>query len=80
MCKGKWGETVDGRRLYVAIVEWDDSDRKGKDRRASGFRMVGLDCRDISCVQIVRCHVKFSDFLKGTRVLGLDRTGSRYRV
>lgn len=56
--QGKSVERVEGKKPYVAVVSWDDSDGRGSERWIERVEAVGGGEE----MEVERCHVRFQLF------------------
>lgn len=56
--QGKAVERVEGRRVYVAVVWWDDEDGSGVEKRTEDLRVEGGD----RGMKVERSHVRLRPF------------------
>jgi len=51
-------ERIEGRKVYVAVVSWDDGDGRGAERWIERVEAVGGGEE----MEVERCHVRFQPF------------------
>jgi hypothetical protein len=56
--QGRSVERVEGRRVYVAVVQWEDGDGRGGERWVERVQAVGGGEE----MEVERCHVRFLAF------------------